>query len=774
MALREEQLSHEQQELANLAVILAGQVDRGLQGAEQAQLGLIERMAERGIDTPEKLSGEMSTQDANRQLRSWITGIPSASALILVDTSGHVINTTRVWPTPPLDVTDIGYVSALTSDPKLISFISEPIKSRLTGAFTIYFARKFIAIDGQLLGFVVVAIELTQFEQAFSRMQGHSERAFVLYRRDGTLLARYPHVDPKLGLTFSNSDLYRRVLDAVDGPAVRLHSTMDGTDRVVLARSLDHFPLFLGVSDTAASILAPWRRLASMIAVGTCLFEALLGAALLFAFRGLRAQERRLQVVCEHADRELQALSDRFVTAMDNMRQGLCMFDEQNRLLLANKAFREFFCLSPDLTAGGTSYDSITCRAVDAGAVARDDIDCIRRRRVQMISQGKPDSFDWELATGRTLLVSHQPMQRGWLTTYEDNTERRKVEMQMAHMAHHDELTGLPNRVLFHDRVNGALANGRRCEPLALLYLDLDHFKTVNDSLGHPVGDELLKAVARRVGNELRETDTVARLGGDEFAIVQAPIGTHEDATHVARRIIDRLKAPFDIQGHRITIGVSIGVVYAPDDGVDPDDLMRRADMALYRAKIEGRGTYRLFQASYHEAVQIRRALEIDFREAVRTNQLEVHYQPFVKLPIEAISGFEALSRWWHPVRGQVPPSDFIQLAEDAGLIVPLGEWVMHQACADAMKWPGQTKVAVNLSPTQFKSPGLLSVVNEALSRSGLAPARLELEIGSHYAGRYRDNPGHSLWPAGARGSHRNGRFRYRLLRPELSATFPL
>ncbi|MDO9713701.1 bifunctional diguanylate cyclase/phosphodiesterase [Paracraurococcus lichenis] len=310
-----------------------------------------------------------------------------------------------------------------------------------------------------------------------------------------------------------------------------------------------------------------------------------------------------------------------------------------------------------------------------------------------------------------------------------DVTERREAEARIAHIAHHDALTGLPNRTLFRERLEEALARARRGTGCALLCLDLDHFKEVNDTLGHPVGDALLKAVTARLLDSVRETDTVARLGGDEFAIVQTDSEQPTAATTLAKRLVEALSAPFELDGQQIVVGTSIGIAMVPGDGEDADTLLKNADMALYRAKAEGRGRWRFFEPEMDARMQLRRALETDLRRALAAGEFELFYQPIVAVASRQVSGLEALIRWRHPERGLVPPDAFIPLAEEIGLIVPIGEWVLAQACREAVSWTGTPKVAVNLSPVQFASRGLVDAVAAALELSGLDPARLELEI---------------------------------------------
>ena len=322
-----------------------------------------------------------------------------------------------------------------------------------------------------------------------------------------------------------------------------------------------------------------------------------------------------------------------------------------------------------------------------------------------------------------------------------DVTERKNAEARIAYMAHHDALTDLPNRVLFHERLNELLGRVRRHgESLAVHCLDLDHFKGVNDTLGHPIGDELLKTVAQRLGKCLRDSDMVARLGGDEFAVVQFPLAGPHDASALATTLIEVVSRPYEVHTHEFVVGASIGIALAPDDGAEADVLLRNADMALYRAKAEGRGTAHFFEPEMDRRIQARRMLELDLRKAFANGEFELYYQPLINLQANAVSGFEALLRWRHAERGMIAPAEFIPLAEEIGLIVPLGEWVLRKACSEAMHWPHDLKVAVNLSPAQFRSRGVVKAVLTALAYSRLC-AR-SAGTGNHGIGAARRNRG--------------------------------
>jgi diguanylate cyclase (GGDEF)-like protein len=413
------------------------------------------------------------------------------------------------------------------------------------------------------------------------------------------------------------------------------------------------------------------------------------------------------------------------------MSQALCMVDAEQRTIVCNVRFLELFGLSADAIRPGVAVAEVFGAISANGSYDRRIIETIQLEQLSLASTGRPWRFIQEDSRGRALSVSHQPMDDGgWVATYEDISERRQAEARIRFMAHHDALTGLPNRLLFRERMEAALERIRRpSDAVAVLCLDLDYFKDVNDTLGHPAGDALLEAVAGRLRNRIRTGDLVARLGGDEFAILQFSEDQPADAESLAQRILEALRQPYDIEGQPAIVSVSIGIAIASESGVSADMLLKCADLALYRAKADGRGTYRFFEARMDAEIQARRAIELDLREALERSELEVFYQPLFELRRQKVSGFEALLRWRHPERGMVPPTQFIPIAEDLRLINPIGEWVLRRACDDAASWPDHVKVAVNLSPMQFRTEDLVPAVERALARSGLPAHRLEVEI---------------------------------------------
>jgi len=450
-------------------------------------------------------------------------------------------------------------------------------------------------------------------------------------------------------------------------------------------------------------------------------------ALLLWHNRLLQRTHRELLVRTE----ELHTQNARFDAALNNMSQALCMVDADQRLIVCNRQYMELFGLLPGQVQPRTPMQEILAAIVAAGRYPRELAEVIHEEQQALIRDQLPANFFREHSGGRALAVSHQPMPGGgWVATYEDITERRRAEARIAYMAHHDALTGLPNRLLFRERMEQELGRlDRKGGWLAVLCLDLDHFKNVNDTLGHPAGDMLLQAVAQRLRACVREPDTVARLSGDEFAILLPACDQPGAVKTLADRLLKAISAPYDIEGHRVVVTASIGAALVPGDGDNADELLKNADMALYRAKTDGRAAFRFFEAEMHARLQTRLALEMDLREAAEKGQLEVFYQPLFDLTLGRVSGFEALLRWHHPERGLVSPVQFIPLAEETGLILPIGEWVLRRACAEAMRWPEHVKVAVNLSARQFRSPNLIEAISAALAESGMPANRLELEI---------------------------------------------
>ncbi|MEM6463273.1 MAG: PAS-domain containing protein [Pseudomonadota bacterium] len=430
-------------------------------------------------------------------------------------------------------------------------------------------------------------------------------------------------------------------------------------------------------------------------------------------------------------DEEISEQNRRFNAALDHMSQGLVMFDKDRRLMVCNRRFLEVYGLPDHMSKPDTLYDDIVRFLLERGdfpGVVGPD--AYMSEMLALISRKGISSKIMKLSNGRSVRIVHQPMPNGgWVATHEDVTELHRMRSKVAHMAHHDQLTGLANRTLLHAQLEHAIARLDNDSRFAVLCVDLDRFKYVNETIGHLMGDKLLKAAAGRLMACIRSGDTIARIGGDEFAILQSSTQEPNATEMLAERICEVLAEPFDIDGHQTAIGASVGIALAPRDGKEPGQLLQNADLALYSAKIDGRGVFRFFNQRMGAEVVSRRKLEMDLRKAFERNEFELHYQPLVDLRSNAINGFEALMRWTHPKRGSISPGEFIPIAEEIGLISPLGDWIIERACMDASAWPEDKRIAVNLSPVQFQNDDLVQSVFRALAKSQLRPQRLELEI---------------------------------------------
>ncbi|POR40110.1 diguanylate cyclase [Methylobacterium sp. V23] len=430
----------------------------------------------------------------------------------------------------------------------------------------------------------------------------------------------------------------------------------------------------------------------------------------------------------EHSVRQsIAAALPTLLPYLNSVRHGLLLIDQHGTIILASgQILRLLDDRGPAISEGSSVRQVLRAVRHSAGGNWLDVLSQLRRAFAQLTVSS------FEITLQHHLLdVSLYPVaDQGWAITFEDVTARRAAEVQADQMARHDPLTGLPNRLLLRERLKEAVGRLQRSgEACAILLIDLDRFKPVNDTLGHPMGDALLQKVADRLRSTVRPNDTVARIGGDEFVILQTGVREASDTQALARRIVDLVGRTYMVDGHLLTIGASVGVALAPNDGLDTDKLLKNADLALYRAKLDGRATYRFFEPEMDARMQMRRQLELDMRQALARREFRLHYQPQLQLEGNRLVGCEALIRWQHPTRGMVSPLDFIPLAEEIGLIVPIGEWVMRQACRDAVTWPAPLSVAVNVSPAQFKSERLVEMVMSALSSSGLPATRLEVEI---------------------------------------------
>jgi diguanylate cyclase (GGDEF)-like protein len=614
-------------------------------------------------------------------------------------------------------------------------YISQPTVGHLSGKPSIQLTRRLLTPDGSFAGIITASLDIVELERFYNSVDVGRRGIIALVGFDGILRARSGRdIMEKafVGQSVSGRTMFGMFRASPAGSFWNSHNTVtfEGVRRLISYRVVDGFPLLATVGLAEDDIF----RQAASTARKYDQIGLFLTAVVLFAIAIGALRQRKLTAATaalERSKRSLEQTNVLFDTALRNMAHGLCMFDSDQRLVVCNGRYGEMYRLPPDLTKPGTTLRAILEARVASGCCPQDAEHYIEER-LEEIAKSRPYYAVNELRDGRIYAVSHQPMQAGgWVAVHQDVTAQKQAETQIAYLARHDVLTDLSNRTVLRERMEEGLARLRRGGiAITLFMLDLDLFKGVNDSLGHPVGDELLKAVARRLLACLRETDTVARLGGDEFAVMAA-VDTDQlqEAIATANRLLEALSAPYSFDGLRLDISTSIGIAFAPEHGTDVDQLIKRADLALYKAKVGGRNAYRLFEAAMGADAEARRTLELDLRNALTREEFELHYHPIVDTRTNEIANVEALIRWRHPERGPIAPADFIPLAEESGLINPIGEWVLRRACADAAGWPPQLKVAANLSPVQFRRGNLVDIISRILAETGLSPKRLMLEI---------------------------------------------
>ncbi|MBI5319788.1 EAL domain-containing protein [Bradyrhizobium sp.] len=718
---RERALHNAERELENTVLLLARHFGQQLEDFEVVQKDLIGYMRANGVTTAEDYRRQMSGEAIHRMIKSKMSALSYVGGVHLFDDDGRLINTSSAWPAPAVNIADRPYFRTFKSDPRAPEMTIEPVYSRITGIWTTVLARRVTGANGEFIGVVGRGIESANFEKFFATIALAPDSAISMYHRDGTLLARHPHVAEIIGKNFSTSGA-PELRAAFEQPATtsRRVSPIDGKDRLASSRALSRFPLVVVAATTTEAALADWReQIAMLVTIATASAFAI-AALLLLVVRKLSDQHRQSQ-------RRLTLEKRRLDTAVNHMTQGLLLFDSSQRLVICNRRYIEMYGLSADVVKPGCSFREIIAHRKESGSFTG-NVGQYVERVLRDIDQRNAMVID--TPDGRSIQVVNEPLaDGGWVATHEDITERRRVEERITHLAHYDALTDLPNRALFHEQIKLELSHASADRQLAVLYIDIDEFKSVNDSLGHLIGDELLKSVAASLRGCVRESDFVARLGGDEFAIVLTSVSDPGDVADLVDRVYAAIRTPYDCLGHQVTADASIGIALAPQDGSDLDQILKNADLAMYAAKAAGRRTHRFFEPVMDAQVRARRQLEMDLRQAIADGGFEVYYQPCLSLRDGSITGCEALVRWRHPERGLISPAEFVPIAEDTGLINQLGEWVLATACMEAAKWSDHVKLAVNVSPVQFKSGTLALKVIAALATSGLPASRLELEI---------------------------------------------
>jgi diguanylate cyclase (GGDEF)-like protein len=835
--LRDRAIADSERELQNTALILAAQTDRAFQAVDLVESSVLERM--RSLVSSEDFDRELSNYDTHIVLKEKLTGLPHIDVVALVDSHGTLINYSRGWPVPRNDLSDRAYFERLKSDPQLTSFVSEPVRNRGTGTWTIYLVRKVSAPSGEFLGLILGGMQLQNFEDFYQSIALGDTSAINLFRRDGVLLARYPHADPSIGRSFAGSNVFSKILAHADRGISRQKSGVDQEERLIAAEVVAHYPVVVTATKTVAAVLSEWRAEAKYLIGLTVALVVVIGGTGVAMVRRFREQSKRLDSALNNmshglvmfdsqqrllvanrryielyrlppdqvkpgctlqrlielraeagtcvgephqhvreildsltasklgstiarelpdgrtiavtvastfnggwvaifediterkrAEREilerkaeLERLNAQFDVCLNNMTHGLTMYDGATRLIVCNARYREMYGVPPELTKPGTPYRQILGGRIKEKTSPDQAVAEVARYR------GLARSFLRELDDGRIIAVSHRPLaDGGWVGVHEDITERQRVEAQLDFMAHHDPLTELPNRAAFNRTLATFLDRAKQEKgKFALLSIDLDRFKEINDVFGHDVGDGLLREVAQRLMGAATGA-FLARLGGDEFVVISAQEPQPAAAEALAERLQSALATEIVVREQTLRIGLSLGVAIFPDDGEDAASILANSDAALYRAKIDGRSSIRFFDATVDQRLRDCRALQHDLRAAIEQRQILIHYQPQARID-GSIVGFEALVRWQHPLRGMIAPGAFISVAEESGLIIPLGEWILREACREAASWSKRLAIAVNLSPVQFRHGDLASTVHSILLETGLSPDRLELEI---------------------------------------------
>jgi diguanylate cyclase (GGDEF)-like protein len=711
---RQRALEAHQHELENTLILLVRHFDQQLTDFVLVQQGIAADLQRSGITDPDVFKGEISTLDVHETLRTKVGGSPDIAGVNVYSSDGVLINSSETWPVRVINIADRKYFRDLKANVDSGSLV-EVVRSRFVDKWTVIFATKLVGLNGEFMGVLTRGIDSETFEDFFRSMAVPAGDAIGLYHTDGTLLARYPHAEAMLGQNFKASPVHQQVLSHSDQGTIQLKSPIDGVGRLASARRLTKFPISIISTTTVDAALADWREQTKLLIAASALAALVIAVILSLIVRRLARQYRSSR-------RQLD-------TALNNMTQGLMLYDASSRIVLFNRRYVEMYDLSFDVIKPGRLFRDVMKHRKATGSFGG-DVEEFCSNVLQNVAEKRLTHKVLETTAGRSFQIVNQPLaEGGWVTTHEDITELVRSERQIKHLAHYDALTDLPNRVLFRDQLDRELKGTGRGGKFALLYIDIDEFKGINDSLGHPVGDEFLKLLAQRLKSCVREVDFVARLGGDEFAIIQTAVGDLTEVTDLVARLHDAIRQPYNCLGHYIMTDASIGIAVAPADGSEIDQLIKNADLAMYDAKAAGRRTYRFFEAQMDSKAKARRELELDLRSAIDHSSFELHYQPVVDLATDEVTCFEALLRWRHSERGMISPADFIPVAEETGLINQIGDWVLTTACAEAVKWPSQIRLAVNVSPVQFKSGTLALKVTAALAASGLAANRLELEI---------------------------------------------
>jgi diguanylate cyclase (GGDEF)-like protein len=708
-------------EMTALDTVLAEQTFRYIQEIDLTLIEIRDRTSGLHISSPDDFRRLMGSRDMHVVLQRYLQNMAQVDALNIADAGGRSLNSSRDFPAAPIDVSDRDYFRHFAEQDDSALFISAPLISRVTGKPTLYIARRVNGTEGKFLGVVVGVIDVSYLTGFYETINQQPGQTLTLMRRDGLVLVRDPDTSENTGTSMpSDSPWYDRVREG--GGSYTSPGYFGGISALVTVRPLHGYPLVFDISVKTPIALAAWRHQAILLTFAGLIAGT--GFAVLFWYIGRLFHHQSEQ------NRTLQKISTELETTLDNMDQGLMVIAMDRSVSICNRRALELLDLPFEMMAARPQWEDVLAfqRGMDEFANSNQEFQDLVHSTALLDG---PLVYDRMRPNGRVLEVRTAPLPGGEaVRTYTDITERKRAEQRIEFLAHHDGLTGLANRVLLDDRLTQALAHAKRGnKQIAVLALDLDRFKYVNDSLGHAAGDSVLIQAAERLLSVVRAGDTVARVGGDEFVIVQTDAAQPQAAVEVARRVIEAMSRPLEFAGQPVQLGTSVGIAIYPADGNAATSLLKFADIALYRAKADGRGAFRLFEQGMDLHLRDRHELERDLRRAIGSDQLTLVYQPQIACASGEVTGFEALLRWRHPVRGSIPPSVFIPIAEESKLIGELGGWALERACSAARGWPEAIQVAVNLSAAQFQDSRLPDQVAEILHRTGLPATRLELEV---------------------------------------------
>ncbi len=671
----------------------------------------------------------------NTLIEDKLRRLPELDGLRVADARGDLSQGTGVTSRTRVNIADRDYFIRLRDDAEVGLVVSQPVKGRLSGKWVINLARGLRAPDGRFLGVVQGSLPLQHIIARLVPLQFGTSGSFTVFDADFRLVVRHPSpegVAEAVGMPFGSPELRQRVSSGQRSGVYKARSIVDGIQRTSSFRRITGTDLYLVIGFAEDDYLAGWRDEVNK-AIGVALLFLLTSLAVAWLIRRSWQRQTVATLALEQAYRTLEAEKQLNQTIIRSSPFAIYTRDREGIVTAWNPAAEKLF---------GWRAEQVLGRPLLSVPVGRQRETVELRERVLRgesildleVQRQKADGTLFDLSTTLAPLRDASGAINGYLAIAADITARKSAERQVEFLAYRDVLTGLPNRLLLQDRFSQAVAHAERTQRrLALLFLDLDNFKTINDSLGHAVGDALLKEIALRLSECVRETDTISRQGGDEFLIVLSDLSGSEAIVPVLLKIRERLQAPFLIDGHELATSASIGVALYPDDGRDFETLHQKADTAMYRAKDAGRNHYRFFDEQMNvEAVEHLR-IKNGLRRALDRGEFELHYQPQIALHSGRVVGVEALLRWRHPEDGLIPPARFIPLAEDGGLIVPIGEWVLQEACRQAMAWRAQDLpplvMAVNLSAVQFRRGELQTAIARVLQRTGFEPRLLELEL---------------------------------------------